>query len=144
MMAGGYHSFGPGGFAGTPIADILPIRVHRNERQNFGDPIRSDVHLPDEVKMMPRPGISHPITALARAGKTNEEVWEALPPLLGANRFDPRGIKSSGNVLAVAGSNSAQPLLVTGAYGKGRVAAFAGDSTWRFRLYGFAEQQAKP
>ena len=143
LMAGGYHSFGAGGFAGTPIGDLLPITLNRNERQNFGEPIRQDVHLQGPVKLMPRPQIAHPITSLARAGKTNNQVWEVLPPLLGANRFDPRSIKPGANVVAVAEDDPTRPLLVVGSYGNGRVVAFAGDSTWRYRTYGFAAELAR-
>src|SRR5690606_28696035 len=44
IMIGGYHSFGPGGFLGTPIASLLPVDLGRAERQNFGEKLRDDVH----------------------------------------------------------------------------------------------------
>ncbi|MEM9659667.1 MAG: hypothetical protein AAF961_15005, partial [Planctomycetota bacterium] len=34
-MLGGFHSFGPGGYRGSPIADVLPIELRRLERQPF-------------------------------------------------------------------------------------------------------------
>ena len=46
MMTGGYHSFGPGGFRETPLADVLPLSIGPAQRQNFGDALRSDVQLP--------------------------------------------------------------------------------------------------
>ena len=46
MMTGGYHSFGPGGFRETPLADVLPIDIGPAQRQNFDEPLRTDVQLP--------------------------------------------------------------------------------------------------
>ncbi|GAF76854.1 unnamed protein product, partial [marine sediment metagenome] len=31
VMLGGFHTFGPGGYAGTPLAAVLPIRMNRLE-----------------------------------------------------------------------------------------------------------------
>ena len=45
MMIGGYHSFGPGGFRDSPLADVLPINIGPAQRQNFGEPLRQDVQL---------------------------------------------------------------------------------------------------
>ncbi len=44
-MLGGFHSFGPGGYADTPLADLLPVAMDARERQRLGDAIRSDVQL---------------------------------------------------------------------------------------------------
>ena len=63
MMLGGYHSFGPGGFRDTPLADVLPIDIGPAQRQGFGEPLRDDVHLPGPVRMRPAAplGTRHPI-----------------------------------------------------------------------------------
>ena len=33
MMFGGFHSFGPGGYANTPIANVLPVKLDATERE---------------------------------------------------------------------------------------------------------------
>ncbi len=53
MMIGGLYNFGPGGYAETPLADVLPIEMNRLERQRFEDATRADVHLPGPLKMRP-------------------------------------------------------------------------------------------
>ena len=53
MMIGGYHSFGPGGFRESPLADVLPINIGPAQRQEFGEPLRQDVQLPGPVRMRP-------------------------------------------------------------------------------------------
>ena len=136
MMLGGYHSFGPGGYQNTALADVLPIEIERLERQNFDEPVSQDLHLPGPLKMAPAEplGVGHPVMQLA-PGPENRPLWNELPALEGANRF--RGLKPAATVLAESGPPDESPLLVAGGYGNGRVLAFAGDTTWHWVLEGF-------
>lgn len=43
MMLGGLHSYGPGGYQKTPLAELLPIRMGPLERQNFGGTDAADL-----------------------------------------------------------------------------------------------------
>ena len=45
IMVGGYHSFGPGGFRGSPLADVLPIKLGRRSDKRLAKPLRQDVQL---------------------------------------------------------------------------------------------------
>ncbi len=136
IMLGGFHSFGPGGYATTPLAKVLPVIMNNNERQRLGDPPRKDVHVAGPLPMRPtRLGLLHFTLMLAGNREENESLWQKLPPLSGANRFTTSALAPGAMTLADAGSRS--PLLVTHNYGAGRVMAFAGDSTWRWPLHGF-------
>lgn len=141
-MLGGFHSFGPGGFRNSPIDDVLPILMGPAERQNFGEPVRQDMHLPGPVRMIPvkAGNVLHPIFQLDNeaAAKWN---WAKLPPLDGANRFDPRALKPNAAVAAVAEDQQRSPLVVVGGWGDGRSAAIAFDTTWRWQMEGFGELQ---
>ncbi len=129
MMIGGYHSFGPGGYARTVLADVLPVRMARIG-QSFDGRILTELHHTGELRM--RPAVDHFITHLAQ-GEENRAAWERLPALLGANKFD--GLKNRAIVLAE--SDDGVPLLIAGEYGaSGRVLAMAGDSTWRWHMQG--------
>ena len=130
MMIGGYHSFGAGGYQGTPLADALPVRMGRFERQDVSpeSTVVRDLHIWDEIAM--QPARSHPVTRLASA-TDNLQVWSTLPALQGANRVL---VKPSGQVLLE--SPEGVPLLVAGQYGRGRVLAFAGNTTTRWWQYG--------
>jgi len=133
MMIGGIHSFGAGQYARTPLADVLPVQMDPLERQPFDEPIRADLHLSSPPKMVPtRMGERHFVMLLDEPSK-NESVWQALPPLDGANRFTRIGPRA----IVLAESTGGDPLLVAGDYGEGRTMAFAGDSTWRWRMQGF-------
>lgn len=132
IMLGGLFSFGPGGYGATPLADVLPIRFDRLERQNFNEKIREDLHLPGPLQMKPtREAAGQYLTLLAKPAQ-NDATWAQLPPLAGANKF--AGLKPTAHVLAE--SQDGRPLLVAGEYGAGRVLAFAGDTTWRWWMRG--------
>lgn len=133
LMMGGYHSFGPGGYADTPLADVLPIRMSRNERQEFESPLRVDMHI--ERPLVIRPATDHYITRLGGEGQPVLAAWEELPKLRGANRFN----RLKDSALVLLESEDRDPLLVAGNYG-GRVLAFAGDSTYLWIRAGYELQ----
>lgn len=124
LVLGGLSTFDAGGFVGSPLADVLPVEsgVAKGGRT-----------AQIEGPISPRLTRSHPITALKPGDDSLEgqqAYWDKLPPLLGANRLGPPRIAPGVSVLL---STSDQlPLLVIGEFGDGRVAAFAGDSTWRW------------
>ena len=123
IMMGGYHSFGPGGYANTPLADILPIQMHPNERQTFPPaPIRKELHIEHDVKMFPTK--RHYITRIDEEGGVR--AWDEIPALHGANILKPKD-----NAEILLKGDAGNPILVAGRVG-GRVLAFAGDSTWRW------------
>jgi uncharacterized membrane protein len=132
-MLGGFHSFGPGGYADTPLAEVLPIAMDARERQRPGDAIRGDVQVPGPLRMRPAKPIGerHYLMALGQA-TGGGSAWDKLPPLEGANRLGQP--KPSAQVLAE--SLEGAPLLVVAEAG-GRVMAFAGDSTWHWWMEGF-------
>ena len=133
MMLGGYQSFGPGGYYGTELRNLLPIEMSRFERQEL-DPVGAvspDLHLAPETGIALVPTRPHPITRLASDAE-NADVWKRLPPLNGANRFS----KLKDNAQILLESDVGDPMLVAGGYGRGRVLAFAADSTRRWWQHG--------
>ncbi len=133
IAIGGYHSFGPGGYRATPLADVLPIEMDRLSRQEFGRPDVQRWHVPGPLPMLPTR--SHPITMLASPAD-NLRAWQELKPLKGANRWG--GVKELPGIQVLAEAREEIPLLVAGEYGGGRVLAFAGDSTWQWWRQGLS------
>ena len=137
---GGFHAFEAGGWAGTPLAPLLPFESDQLARQPFDQPVRPGNHLPGPVRMLPDPRFG--AVSILRQGAGPKEslaVWQALPPLDGANvlgRLTP-----TTKPLAITADG--RPLLVAREYGDGRVAAFAADSTWRWAMQGAAEQHRR-
>jgi uncharacterized membrane protein len=141
-MLGGYHSFGPGGFRNSPLDSVLPIVMGRAERQNFGEPPRRDMHLAGPLKLVPvaAGGQMHPIFQSPDPSAAPLD-WNRLPPLDGANRLQRTSIKPNAAIVAEADNPERSPLLVTGAWGTGRAAAVAFDTTWRWQMEGQGELQ---
>lgn len=124
LALGGLSAFDAGGFAGSPLADALPVQLG-TAPGGRGAQI--------EGPILPRLTRSHPITALKPGDDSLEgqqAYWDQLSPLVGANRLGPPRIAPGVSVLL--STSDQQPLLVIGEFGEGRVAAFAGDSTWRW------------
>ena len=138
-MIGGKQSFGAGGHAMTPMADVLPVVMGRAERQPLDQALRTDLHLEGPLKMRPSlaRGVRHPLLDL---GESSSEVWQRLPELDGANLLSRDRLKPNAVVLAEADDQrDARPLLVIGQPGLGRAIAFAADSTFRWFLAGERE-----
>ena len=134
ILLGGFQAFGAGGYADTPLAEVSPIIMSKLERQQPGAPIREDLHLPGPLKMLPTDiGNRHFMMTLSGDRAANRRIWEKLPPLAGANKF----VRLKPSAVILAEDQNSRPLLVTQAFGAGRVVAFAGDSTWRWAMKGF-------
>jgi len=139
IMLGGLNAFSAGGYADTPLTYVSPVVLRRMERQKPNAPPRTDLHW-DQTHPIPmlltEQGQRHYVMQFDAEPAVNARRWAELPPLLGANRFEQ--IKPGATVLAM-GPNW-QILLASQLSGLGRVLAFAGDTTYRWRTYGFEEE----
>jgi uncharacterized membrane protein len=120
MMLGGFETFGNSDWQtfGKPIADILPVTLEKKENLDQGIKVRVEPTAQ---------GFGY-IMGFKDTLEENNKFWERIPPLEG---MTPLGKKKPGaTVLAQRATRKDQPLLVSSSYGKGRVLAFACDSTW--------------
>jgi hypothetical protein len=125
LMTGGTQSFGPGGYADSPLADELPVVTLRTELH--GEETDPSLHYEQQLAMLPTSqGLSHFVMRLDSPEKKNLDLWKSLPLLNGANRFSR--LKDGAIVLAEAPGKI--PLLIAEDYARGRTMAFAADSTW--------------
>lgn len=139
MMLGGYHSLGPGGYAGTALEPVLPVVPGGREVGQLTDPF-----LPE---LTPE-GRAHPIlTNIARffpsPGAPAAET--GLPTLEGCVRVV--GPKPGASVLAVhppTGSDAAMPVLAVQPFGKGRAAVFTADTTRNWQQAPRAQDRESP
>ncbi len=128
LTLGGFQAYGAGGYASSPLADVLPIEMDSSRRRTIhaSQPDNPSDQLGGPIPI--RLARSHPITDLG--GEDPAAVWQQLPPQEGANRLlDP---KVAPGVETLLESPNQEPLLVIGRYGRGRTAAIAFDSTYRW------------
>ncbi|WZO99876.1 vWA domain-containing protein [Isosphaeraceae bacterium EP7] len=116
MMLGGRAAFGAGGWAGSDLAQIIPVALHPGDGEIEG-----------AVKFVPNTmGLENFVLKLAPDRAESARIWGTLPPMPGANRFgEPKR-----NALVFALSPE-KDVLMAGLEpgGLGRVLAFAGE-TW--------------
>ena len=135
LMIGGTGSFTEGAYAGTPIADILPVDLDPS-----APPPTDDLFQP---QLTPE-GLRHPVTDLAPGEAANLAAWQALPGLAGINRTT---LKPDAHALLVDpgltdASGHPLPVVAVRDVGRGRSMAITADSSWRWSF--LAAQAGKP
>ena len=128
-MIGGAESFAAGGWADTPLADLLGVDMAASRGQ-----------ITQPVTVTPtRMGLTSGLLMIDPA-RAAGPAWAAMGPLPGANRIVPA---ATGQVLAV--SQRDEPMIVASRFGSGRGLAIAFDTTWRWVLTpdDTAEQQKR-
>ncbi|TWT82601.1 hypothetical protein CA13_40640 [Planctomycetes bacterium CA13] len=135
ITLGGYHTYGAGGYASSPLADVISIRMDPSRRRDINSEIQPNT--PDQIAgpISVQPARRHPVTDLGGADPVR--VWKTLPRLLGANRFV--GPKVAPGVQVLLETTDGAPLLVVGEFGRGRTVASAFDSTWQWWREGKSE-----
>ncbi|MEE9274767.1 MAG: hypothetical protein V3V62_05625 [bacterium] len=123
LMFGGRRSFGAGGYARSPIQDLLPVRL--TSRADYGVGRR----LPGRLTPV---GERHPVTRLSTDPKSNADLWNSLPPLRRVNVTQPNG---KGQILVTSGEEAGGiPLIAVRRVGEGRVLAVLTDDLWRWNF----------
>ncbi|MFZ5831320.1 MAG: glutamine amidotransferase [Planctomycetota bacterium] len=122
IMLGGYHSLGPGGYEGTPIGEMLPVRVGSRDIGQVTEQFLPTL-TPD--------GVRHPIFANISQFFPTQQGPAAdggLPALSGCTRVE--AARPSATLLATyVGDATPMPVLAVQPLDKGRTAIFAGDTT---------------
>jgi uncharacterized membrane protein len=118
-MLGGPASFASGGWAQSPLADLLPVEVG-DERWSPG----SEVALAETGLAS-----THAVWTILTDRQRNREILGSIPGFLGMNQ----GLvpKPSSNVLAAPSGEAGPdgPVLVCGAFGRGRTLAMSVPAT---------------
>lgn len=126
LVIGGENAFGLGGYRGTPIEELLPVNLARQEPDFVAGTFQAKPALKD-----------HPLVKLYDTDEESQAAWQALPPLDGWARFS--SVKPGSTVLVTdpdQRTESGQPLPVVALrdYGRGKVMLLSSDSTWRWKL----------
>lgn len=117
LALGGLTALGPSGWAGTPVADVLPFAIRATDGQIEG---------PLTFRLTPD-GVKHPIfLADPAAGRAMD--FAALPPLVGASAVGPLHAAA----MLLAESPDGKPLLAVREFGRGRTAVLTADTTWQW------------
>jgi uncharacterized membrane protein len=127
IMLGGRNSFGQGGYANTPIEDLLP--VYLGESGAGFEELKYKVRLNSY-------GLVHPVTHLAASEEQNRKRWDAAPTLEG---FNPTSKPKPGATVLAQGSvldshGQSPVILAFQRFGRGKSVALTAANTWRWRM----------
>ena len=129
-MLGGDQSFSSGEYAGTPIAEVLPVRLLPDA------PDSARLITEDDFRPRITPeGSDHPILQVGHSRLGTQQLLASLPALSGVNVV--AGLAPGATALAVhpslqGGDGKPMPVLATGEAGQGRSLAFTTDSSWHW------------
>jgi uncharacterized membrane protein len=129
LMLGGPRSFAEGSYAGTPVADVLPVVIERSERAvDTGAVLRLKVH-------PTRAGAAHAVTQLGVTEQASAAIWERLPGLTSLNSM--RTVKPGATIL-LSGTDERrreQVVLASQRYGRGKAIAFPVQDSWLWQMH---------
>ena len=128
LVLGGRASLSEGGYAGTPLADVLPVTISAGSI-NLDGPATP-------VRVRPtRTGDVHAALQLGATLAASRARWDSLPPLTTVNRL---GALRAGATLLLAGTadggRSDVPILAWQRYGRGMSAVFGVQDSWLWKM----------
>jgi uncharacterized membrane protein len=144
-MLGGRATFAEGAYWNTPIADLLPVTLDPSRRTVIPRPFGDEEDAPAEKGYQFAPtaaGLESPILRLAGEPSANQARWAEMPGLTSINYLG--ATKPGAAVLAEKPDDEfggSEPVLAVQRYGKGRSAALATASTWRWQMLLDVEDQ---
>jgi hypothetical protein len=140
LFLGGRRAFGEGGYAGTPVADVMPVVVQGGAVPD------SLTFLADLSVSLSPAGQSHAVAQVTPDPAKVMDKWKALPWVTSVNRI--RRVKP-GAVTLIVGQKPAlgragdpgetlasyeQPVLVYQRYGRGLSIALPVQDSWTWKM----------
>jgi uncharacterized membrane protein len=135
LVLGGRLSFSEGGYAGTPVAEVLPVALEPEK----GSPETDEVAGRDffaSLTVTPTPfGATHPVTQFGAELDASAERYKTLPPLSTLN--DVRAVKPGATTLLEGSGDgvSDQPVLVFQRFGRGKSIALTINDSWQWQMH---------
>jgi uncharacterized membrane protein len=131
LVLGGRRALAEGGYAGTPVADVLPFAIGAAP-----DAERESTFV--ELKVEPTPaGMAHPALQVAGTVDSSGARWRAMPAVTSVNRI---GAPKPGATVLLRGAATGagrdrQPVLLFQRFGRGLVVAFAAQDSWLWQMH---------
>ena len=129
LMLGGRHAFAEGGYAGTPVADVLPVVLEPPARE--GEPAFV------ELKVAPtRAGMTHAAMQIADTEEESAARWNNLPLVSSLN---PIFRTKPGATTLLTGTppetSDERVVLAFQRYGAGKTLAFPVQDSWMWQMH---------
>jgi len=131
LLLGGRRAFAEGGYAETPLADVMPVEV--TGRDEGGDEYFA------ELQIAPTPaGAMHPAMQLGASEQASLERWKSMPALTTVNRVGRAKPGATALLVGQAisgGGGERQVVLAHQRYGRGKAIAFPVQDSWVWQMH---------
>ncbi len=129
LVLGGRNALAEGGYAGTPIDNVLPVVL---QAPTDNDTARFFAEL--DVELTPF-GQSHPVTQIAASPAASAERWAELPAISTVNPIFE--VKPGASTLLTGSGDGIEDAVVLAfqRFGKGRVVAFPVQDSWIWQMH---------
>ena len=130
LVLGGAASFSEGGYAGTPVADVLPVVLERVVRAVNGPAVATSL-----LVRPTRGGEGHAVTQVAATEAASAARWPELPSLTTVNPI--RAVKPGATVLlsGADGRRRDHVVLASQRYGRGKAIAQPVQDSWLWQMH---------
>lgn len=130
LMLGGRRSFAEGGWAGTPVAEVLPVEFDGGPRGN-----NASAQYFSRLAVKPtRAGGIFPVTQLAGTERASATKWDEMPAVSTVNQV--RAVKPGATVLLTGTTDTRQEQIVLAyqRYGRGKSLAMPIQDSWIWKM----------
>ncbi|UCF21271.1 MAG: hypothetical protein JSU87_07790 [Gemmatimonadota bacterium] len=130
LVLGGRRALDQGGYAGTPLSDVLPVVLPRPGEESPGD-FYSEVTVEAT-----RFGRLHPVTRIGGSEEESAARWSELPAVSAVNRITQVKPGAS-QLLSGKGDDLTEPLVVLAfqRYGRGKSLALPIQDSWIWQMH---------
>ena len=130
LVLGGSGSFSEGGYAGTPVADVLPVVLDRVVRAADGPAVSTALAIRPT-----RAGEGHAVTQIAANEAASSARWPELPTLTSVNPI--RAVKPGATVLLSGADERRRDHIVLASqrYGRGKAIAQPVQDSWLWQMH---------
>jgi uncharacterized membrane protein len=128
LALGGERAFSEGGWAGTPLADALPVVLDRASR--------GPQYPPAELVVRPtRAGANHPSTQITDVAEGDAAKWRDLPTLTSLNPLVETKPGASVLLTGTDARGREQVVFAYQRYGRGKALVLPVQDTWLWRMH---------
>lgn len=130
LALGGRAALGEGGFAGTPVAEVLPVNLLSSA------PRLADSQVVALQVRLTAAGRTHAVTQLDAARDASAARWDSLPVLTAVNQLGELRPGAT-QLLAgrdLSGSAGERPVLAFQRFGRGLAAVFGVQDSWHWKM----------
>jgi uncharacterized membrane protein len=114
LMVGGRRAFAEGGYAGTPVADALPVVLDSKAPESF-----ARLHVTPT-----RAGEGHPVTQLGKTEQDSIKRWDELPDIVSVNALHQLKAGATALLRGVDENKREAVVLAYQRYGRGKSIVF--------------------